>query len=502
MSGGSFGTPWTCGRRKGSMGRSDKGFYARFLGGFSLYYNEEELQLGASLQNISTQIVLMLLKAGGDGIEKKELMALIRPEEHEWAKRLNNFRQQIHILRRRIERVGFPAGEYVVSVGTRYYFSLEQRVETDTAYLDRLVEQIKACRTGADQAGRKGLHLLYLEYYRAYKGEFLPTLGGEAWVAMESAFYQKWYFICLDALCQELKSAGKYAVMLELCTTASQIHPYDEWQAAQIECLLAMDRYREALEIYEKATEIFYKDLGVTSLDRAMERYRGAEKATSYMAGALKRLKKDLEEDELMDGPYLCSYPSFQDICRIMARVGERDGTKNQLLLCTILADAAGGEAAGGGAAAKDGARAKEKDGQPYREWGGEKTGHKMELLQEILVDKLRTGDAYTRYSQNQFLVLLAGADTLAGQRIVRRLENDWKLYNQDRWAKVRFALEGTEGLSAEGSRHEEEENIRCTYHRPGRSYLAGAGDLAGREGDQKLQEPAGKDQIDGWGRG
>lgn len=53
------------------MGRSDKGFYARFLGGFSLYYNEEELQLGASLQNISTQIVLMLLKAGGDGIEKK-----------------------------------------------------------------------------------------------------------------------------------------------------------------------------------------------------------------------------------------------------------------------------------------------------------------------------------------------------------------------------------------------------------------------------------------------
>ena len=54
--------------------------------------------------------------------------------------------------------------------------------------------------------------------------------------------------------------------MLELCSTASQIHPYDEWQAVQIECLLAMERYKEALEVYEKATEIFYKDLGVTSL--------------------------------------------------------------------------------------------------------------------------------------------------------------------------------------------------------------------------------------------
>ena len=209
--------------------------------------------------------------------------------------------------------------------------------------------------------------------------------------------------------------------------------------------------------------DIYYKDLGVTSLERMMESCRGTGKGASYMAGVLTRLKKDLEEDGDREGPYLCSYPSFQDICRIMARVGERDGTKNQLLLCTILADAAGGEAAGGGAAAKDGARAKEKDGQPYREWGGEKTGHKMELLQEILVDKLRTGDAYTRYSQNQFLVLLAGTDGETGQGIVRRLKAHWALYGQDRQAAVRFVLDegwgpdtarsGTEGPDIDRSR-------------------------------------------------
>ena len=45
----------------------DKGFYARFLGGFSLYYDGQELWLGTSLQNISTQILLILLKAGAKG---------------------------------------------------------------------------------------------------------------------------------------------------------------------------------------------------------------------------------------------------------------------------------------------------------------------------------------------------------------------------------------------------------------------------------------------------
>lgn len=437
---------------KGSMDGLDKGFYARFLGGFSLYYGEQELQIGVSLQNISTQILLMLLKAGDDGIEKKELMALIRPEEHEWAKRLNNFRQQIHILRRRIEGVGFPTGKYVVSVGTRYYFSLEQKVETDTACLDRLVEQIKACRAQAGRPDKKGLQLLYREYCQAYKGEFLPLLGGEAWVAMESAFYQKWYFTCLDALCRDLKQAGEYAAVLELCTTASQIHPYDEWQAMQIECLLAMDRYREALEIYEKATEIFYKDLGVTSLDQVMESYRGAGGEDPYVAGALTRLKKDLEEDELMDGPYLCSYPSFQDICRIMVRVGERDGTRSQLLLCTLLTEFAGGKGAEGeGEESAKECRERAGGKKRCKERAGEKSEQKMELLQGILVDKLRVGDAYTRYSQNQFLVLLAGVSPQAGQGIVRRLENDWKLYNRDRWAKVRFALEDAEGIDAEG---------------------------------------------------
>ena len=459
-------------------GRRDKGFYARFLGGFSLYYEGRELWVGASLQNISTQILLMLLKAGDKGAERRKLLELIRPEEPDRSKRLNNFRQQVHILRRRIASAGFPEGEYMVLAGDRYHFSPGQQIETDTDQLDRLVVRIRARRARKGQSDRKELDRLYMAYCKAYTGEFLPMLGGEAWVVLESAFYQKWYFNCLEDLCRDLKREGAYPTMLKLCATASQIHPYDGWQAEQIGCLLAMGRYKEALEVYEKAADIYYKDLGVTSLERMMESCRGTGKGASYMAGVLTRLKKDLEEDGDREGPYLCSYPSFQDICRIMVLMDERDGTESQLLLCTLVAETAAGQ----GCAERNRARAREQE---------------MELLRKVLLEELRPGDAYTRYSQGQFLVLLAGTDQEAGQEIVRRLEDHWALYGrvygQGQRAEVRFMLE-----RAEGSGDGEKGDICRTYHRPGECHLAGAGDLAGEERDQELQEPAGADQTDG----
>ena len=74
-------------------------------------------------------------------------------------------------------------------------------------------------------------------------------LGGEAWAAQEEAYYQKWYFDSLSSLCRRLKEKGEYEKLLELCTMASRIHPYDEWQTVQIGCLVALNRYQEAMNV-------------------------------------------------------------------------------------------------------------------------------------------------------------------------------------------------------------------------------------------------------------
>ena len=60
------------------QGRTEDGFYARFLGGFSLYYKEREIKVGMGLRSRPAQCLLLLLKAGDAGVERKELLGLVR----------------------------------------------------------------------------------------------------------------------------------------------------------------------------------------------------------------------------------------------------------------------------------------------------------------------------------------------------------------------------------------------------------------------------------------
>ena len=100
-------------------------FYVRFLGKFSISYQGKELPVSANPQTKSMQILLMLLKAGKEGVERKKLVELIQGLDGDWDKGMNNLRQRVYLLRRIMERSHFPEGRYIVQKNERYYFSTE-----------------------------------------------------------------------------------------------------------------------------------------------------------------------------------------------------------------------------------------------------------------------------------------------------------------------------------------------------------------------------------------
>lgn len=195
------------------MEGSYKCFYARFLGGFSLWYGERGIEIDRNIQKRSVQFLLRLLLAGAGGVEREELLGMIRLTEDGQKKRLNNLYQQMHILRTAVSRQDLPEGRYIVSRGDRYYFSLDHGVRTDVGYLDGLIGQME--KGGPRDEGHMDL---CREYCAHYGGEFLPMLTGEEWVTMEGAVYQRWYNRCLDDLCTYLRAHGGYEEMLGLCT--------------------------------------------------------------------------------------------------------------------------------------------------------------------------------------------------------------------------------------------------------------------------------------------
>ncbi|MDO4328662.1 MAG: bacterial transcriptional activator domain-containing protein [Lachnospiraceae bacterium] len=432
-------------------------FYASLLGGFSLSFGGQQLSIEANPQTKYMQIFLILIKAGAEGIERNKLVEIVRQDGKDRRKQMNNFRQHVHLLRLTIGRSYFPPGEYIVRRGSRYYFSLDYEVETDTEYLDGLLSQIRSGQD--DQEVRRKL---LWKFCKAYTGEFLPMLSGEEWVIAESAYYQKWYFNCLKELCGLLKAEGNFEQMLELCTAASQIHPYDEWQAVQIDCLMSMNRYQEAMKIYEDTAQIFYKDLGTSAVDRVMAKYQNRSKYSYYAAKVLSDVKYALQENREIKGAYYCSYPSFQDMYHVISRMNQ----KSLLMLCTVKgrpgwryrlerAESSALDRSGeAGSAFEQRVRFQEIQD----EW--DRFTPKMELLRKVIEGGIRRGDVYTRYSANQFLVLLIGAGESNGEDIVIRLGERWNAVNGDQTTNISFVIEAVEGTGTEEDGNAEEREI------------------------------------------
>ena len=399
-------------KRKGgglSLNVQSKGqFYAKFLGSFSLDFNGQRLWLKGSPQKKSMQLLMALLKAGAEGATRQQLLEVVWKEGGDPQKEKSNLNQHLYYLRQLIHESHFPEGKYIIVQKPRYYFTEDYEIHSDTEQLDQILEEIR----NAEAAGEDTLELLR-QFCRGYSGEFLPMLNGEEWVVEKSAYYQKQYFSCLSRLCVRLKEMGEYQEMLELCTVASQIHPYDEWQAVQIDCLVAMNRYKDALKVYEDAAEFFYEDLGVSSLNRTIARYRNTEGRLHYLSSALAGIRKGLNEEERLWGAYCCSYPSFVDVYRIVVRMQERTGIGSLLMVCTL--NIAG---------------------------SGENTETWMERFRQFMAGSIRNGDVYTRYSPNQFLVLLMQAEEKDVENIEERLKNGWKMIDQAGKTKLVLAVQ------------------------------------------------------------
>lgn len=383
-------------------------FYAKFLGSFSLDFNGQRLWLKGSPQKKSMQLLMALLKAGAEGATRQQLLEVVWKEGGDPQKEKSNLNQHLYYLRQLIQESHFPEGKYIIVQKPRYYFTEDYEIHSDTEQLDQILEEIR----NAEAAGEDTLELLR-QFCRGYTGEFLPMLNGEEWVVEKSAYYQKQYFSCLSRLCGRLKEMGEYQEMLELCTVASQIHPYDEWQAVQIDCLVAMNRYKDALKVYEDAAEFFYEDLGVSSLNRTIARYRNTEGRLHYLSSALAGIRKGLNEEERLWGAYCCSYPSFVDVYRIVVRMQERTGIGSLLMVCTLDMVSS-----------------------------GENTEIWMERFRQFMAGSIRNGDVYTRYSPNQFLVLLMQAEEKDVENIEERLKNGWKMIDQAGKTKLVLAVQ------------------------------------------------------------
>ena len=352
--------------------------YARMLGGFTLKYNGA-LIAGGSKFSESQFIYLLqiLLHHRKTGVSRDRLEELLF-EGRELADVHHTLQSIIYNAKTRLKKLGLPPANYIVQRGGLFYWTDEIPVEEDAERFEALLEQAEATSDADERLA------LLTDAIHAYGGEFLPMQAAVIWVAQEARHCRERFCYAVEQAVELLRQHQDFFQMEALGRYCAKIDPLADWEAVTMEALAALGRYDDARRLYDETVQYYFNEQGVRPSKKLMEKFHTLSRAMQHRHAALDEIQAGLSgRSEMTPGGYLCSYPVFQGIYRMVERMLERGGQSVFLMLCTVV----------------DGKGNPMKDGPVLEELTAR--------LADAVQNSIRRGDALCRYGKGQYLVLL-----------------------------------------------------------------------------------------------
>ncbi len=217
---------------------------------------------------------------------------------------------------------------------------------------------------------------------------------GCSWIVSQDNHLKSMYYRTISWLEHEYQLHNNYMDLLALYSRAAAIYPYDNWQVCQIRCNLEMYRYEEAFAVYNDTMEMYARDMGnppMEEMQRCFEEMKLKEAFHRHDTRTLSNWKtmdrifmghegnviKTIFTQDQATGAYYCTYPSFIDHCRVLVRGRKRHDPRAMLLFMTLECQ------------------------------GRKNAQDQMDILKAAVGGALRKGDAYTRYGNRHYIVLL-----------------------------------------------------------------------------------------------
>ena len=418
--------------------------YIQMLGGFSMTYQGQPLLLGKSLSSKMLHLLMLLIYSRGEGIRRTQLLEQLYGDS-DIEQAANSLRAMIFRLRKSLVAAGLPDGEYISTKGGIYMWAAEHvDVELDVEVVMAALEEKEPL---------KEVELLE-EACRIYKGEFLPLMIADDWVAAANWKYQELYFKVLRELSRLLKKQNRYAELLPYCEQALSRYPYEEWQLVKLECLTAMKEYKLAVEYYEQIAKESQQEYGIRMSEEMMEHYRAIRNMIQYEMNNIEEIQQHLRPDPNVFGATRCDYLTFIDIYRYIVWVLGREDTRAHLVLFTLL----------------------DRDGEPLE--SSEQLEEVRQRLERSIIRSVRRSDLYTRYGKNQFLVLVTSTDQDGCKIAAERVCRNFRAVNRRRKIDVYYACRPALAVSGDSLKRNMGKNVK---------------ELEIAEGSEKIKEKYGK---------
>ena len=360
------------------MKEKDDVLYVRMLGGFSLRWNGQLVAGGSKAYDSQSACMLqILIHEGKNGVSRDRLEELLFGDR-DMSDIHHALQSVIYNTKRKLIKAGLPAQNCIEQQRGIFYWSSAIPTVEDAAWFEELFLRAEAAKDLDERLA------MYLDACYAYGGEFLTMQTGVVWVAREARRYKEMFCLAMERAVELLRVHQDFFQMEDLGLYAARIDPLADWETVTMEALVSQGRSEEARKLYEDTVQYYFNEQGLRPSKRLLEQFDRLGEKMQYRHAVLDQIQEELSgANEYVPGGYLCNYPVFSGIYRMIERMLERGGQSVYLMLCTIV----------------------DSKGNPMRE--GEVLDQLVSRMGDAVRSSIRRGDAMCRYGKGQYLVLL-----------------------------------------------------------------------------------------------
>lgn len=304
----------------------------------------------------------------------------------------STLRRQMHRLKQTLDEEDCgDCGRTLMFSNGYYRWNSSLSMQLDADAFEGLVKQGDSLRETAPQNALE----LYQQALELYKGDYLPECAEQHWVFPIRNHLRRLYLNTVINAIELLKETGSHDAILSLCQKAIQIDIYEEaFHLSLMDALRACGDIKQALEHYEYITGFYYREMGIKPSLEMRTLYKTLLKEPAEAVSGID-LNEALEADVILENAFYCEFEVFKSIYELERRRCQRSGASFSIGLLTSV---------------------------PRKDFTSSQRELQMNCIKSQLTEQLRMGDTFTRWNDNQFVVLLPGVDAALTEKVLKRV--------------------------------------------------------------------------------
>ncbi|MFQ7003916.1 MAG: BTAD domain-containing putative transcriptional regulator [Ruthenibacterium lactatiformans] len=244
---------------------------------------------------------------------------------------------------------------------------------------------------------------------KLYTGDLLPSLSMQQWSSI-SSYLRQTYLRTVKNLAATLCERGGREDLeetLDICNRAALLEPlHEELYRYIFNTMRRLDMKQAVLSYYPVISNLFYDELGERLSPELRDIYLWASQGANQMKENLRQIQQDLGEitrdARPIHGAYYCEYEMFKSVYQMVARSAARSNSHVLLILVTFEG----------------------KNGQTVAK---QEIVDAMARGKEVIRESLRKGDVFSRYSRNQYILMLTVTSPADSVVVENRIKDAFK---------------------------------------------------------------------------